>query len=223
MILFLVVSDWANPSTTKIETTDGRQLNVSVLIRTAEMYRVQLQEPLGDHPKDAKLMLPIDEIVSETDVTPDNYRWVAWVFHHRWYFAAALLLATLVMVGLWFDRDEINAWMAETWSFSRSIIPLLFGGVLATGVIGALIPDEVVASWVGGNSLRANLIASVIGGMWYFATLTEVPILEVDSRQRAANARATRRPVRGQAGVPRSRSRAPAFAPDDDDIPLPNG
>lgn len=175
MILFLVFSDWANPSTTKIETNDGRQLNVSVLIRTAEMYRVQLQEPLGDHPKGAKLMLPIDEIVSERDVTPDNYRWVAWVFHHRWYFAAALLLATLVMVGRWFDRDEINAWMAETWSFSRSIIPLLFAGVLATGFIGALIPDEVVAGWVGGNSLRANLIASVIGGMWYFATLTEVP------------------------------------------------
>ena len=178
MILFLVFSDWANPSTTKIETADGRLMNVSVLIRTSETYRVQLQEPLGDQPKGAKLMLSIDEIVSEQDVTPESYQWVAWVYHHRWYFAAALFMATAAMVWLWFDRNEINAWMEETWSFSKSIIPLLFGGVFATGFIGALIPDEIVASWVGGNSPRANLIASVIGGMWYFATLTEVPILE---------------------------------------------
>ena len=178
MILFLVFSDWANPSTTKIETADGRLMNVSVLIRTSETYRVQLQEPLGDQPKGAKLMLSIDEIVSEQDVTPESYQWVAWVYHHRWYFAAALFVATAAMVWLWFDRNEINAWMEETWSFSKSIIPLLFGGVFATGFIGALIPDEIVASWVGGNSPRANLIASVIGGMWYFATLTEVPILE---------------------------------------------
>ena len=65
-----------------------------------------------------------------------------------------------------------------TWSSSKSIIPLLFGGVLVTGFVGALIPEEMVASWVGGDSLKSNLVASVIGGMWYFATLTEIPILE---------------------------------------------
>jgi uncharacterized membrane protein YraQ (UPF0718 family) len=153
-------------------------MNVSVLIRTSDTYRVQLQEPLGGQPKGAKLMLNIDDIVSEQDITPENYQWVAWVYHHRWYFAAALLVATLSMVWGWFDRDEISLWMEETWGFSKSIIPLLFGGVLVTGFIGALIPEEIVAGWVGGDSIRANLVASVIGGMWYFATLTEVPILE---------------------------------------------
>ncbi|TWU66812.1 permease [Crateriforma conspicua] len=178
MILFLVFSDWANPSQTVINTTDGRQMTVSVLIRTSETYRVQLEQPLGDQPKGTKLVLNIDQIESETDLTPASYQWVAWVYHHRWYFAATLFVATLIMVASWFDADEIAAWMNETWSFSKSIIPLLFGGVLATGFIGALIPEHIVASWVGGDSFRANLVASMIGGMWYFATLTEVPILE---------------------------------------------
>ena len=84
----------------------------------------------------------------------------------------------LAMAGLWFERVELGEWMGQTWSFSKSIIPLLFGGVLATGFVGALIPEEVVAGWVGGGSPRANLVASMIGGMWYFATLTEIPILE---------------------------------------------
>ena len=47
-----------------------------------------------------------------------------------------------------------------------------------TGFVGALIPEEYVASWVGGDSFQANLVASMIGAMWYFATLTEIPILE---------------------------------------------
>ena len=47
-----------------------------------------------------------------------------------------------------------------------------------TGFVGALIPEHIVASWVGGDSLQSNLVAAMIGGMWYFATLTEIPILE---------------------------------------------
>ncbi|TWU38209.1 permease [Novipirellula artificiosorum] len=178
MILFLVFSDWANPSQTEIVKTDGTKINASVLIRTAQIYRVQLQEPLGDLPKGAKLLLDVKEISSEKDLTPENYKWVAWIYHHRWYFAGALFLAVLAMSWGWFDRQELADWMAETWSFSKSIIPLLFGGVLLTGFVGALIPEEIVASWVGGDSFRANLVASMIGGMWYFATLTEIPILE---------------------------------------------
>ena len=47
-----------------------------------------------------------------------------------------------------------------------------------TGFVGALIPEDIVASWVGGDSFQSNLVASMIGGLWYFATLTEIPILE---------------------------------------------
>ena len=178
MIAFLVFSDWANPSQTVIEKTDGTQMHVSVLIRTSEIYRVQLQQPLGELKKGAKLTLKRSDIVSEADSLPDSYKWVAWVFHHRWCFAGGFFLAVLAMVWRWFDREELGQWMDQTWSFSKSIIPLLFGGVLVTGFVGALIPEHIVASWVGGDSFRSNLIASLIGGMWYFATLTEIPILE---------------------------------------------
>ena len=57
-------------------------------------------------------------------------------------------------------------------------MPLLFGGVFVVWFIGALIPDTYVASLVGDNSLKSNLVASVIGAFWYFATLTEIPICE---------------------------------------------
>ncbi len=178
MIVFLVFSDWANPSQTLITKTDGTQMRGTVLIRTAETYRLQLAEPLGDLKKGAKVMVNRSDIVSEPDVTPENYKWVAWVFHHRWYFAGAFFLSVLAMAWKWFDREELAEWMDHTWSFSKSIIPLLFGGVLVTGFVGALIPEHIVASWVGGDSFQSNLVASMIGGMWYFATLTEIPILE---------------------------------------------
>jgi uncharacterized membrane protein YraQ (UPF0718 family) len=139
---------------------------------------VQLEEPLGNLKTGAKLNLTKGEIVSERDWTPENYQWAAWIYHHRWYFAGACFLAVLAMVWRWFDREELAEWMGQTWSFSKSIIPLLFGGVLVTGFVGALIPEHVVAGWVGGDGFGANLVASVIGAMWYFATLTEIPILE---------------------------------------------
>jgi len=178
MILFLVFSDWASPSQTIIEKTDGTTMRVSVLIRTGEVCRVQLQEPLGDLKKGAKIMLNLSEIASEKDYTEPGYEWVAWVFHHRWYLAGSFFIAVLVMAFRWFDREELGQWMGQTWDFSKSIIPLLFGGVLVTGFVGALIPEQLVAQWVGGEGFQSNFIASIIGGMWYFATLTEIPILE---------------------------------------------
>jgi hypothetical protein len=58
------------------------------------------------------------------------------------------------------------------------LIPLLFGGVFVVGFLGALVPEEQVARWVGGNSFSANLVAATVGCLFYFATLTEIPILE---------------------------------------------
>lgn len=178
MITFLIFSDWASPSQTILEMKDGRRMHVTVLKKTGEIYRVQLEKPLDELNEGAKLTLSTAEIVSEKDWTHENYRWAAWIFHHRWYFSGACFLAVLAMALRWFDRDELREWMGQTWSFSKSIIPLLFGGVFVTGFVGALIPEEIVASWVGDNSITSNLIASMIGGMWYFATLTEIPILQ---------------------------------------------
>jgi len=87
-------------------------------------------------------------------------------------------LAVLLMVWRWFDRDEVKTWMSNTWDFSKLIVPLLFGGVFIVGFVGALLPEKYVAGFVGDNSLSSNLVASVIGAFWYFATLTEIPICE---------------------------------------------
>jgi uncharacterized protein len=178
MILFLVFSDWANPSWTTMQKTDGTIMQVDVLLEMTETLRVQLKEPVGDLRRGMKLDIPKSDIATSEYTTAPGYEWAKWVYVHRWYFALAFLASTLLMVWAWFDRGEVKAWLHETWEFSRLIIPLLFGGVFVTGFVGALIPESVVAGWVGGDSLMANLAASVMGAMWYFATLTEIPILE---------------------------------------------
>ncbi|MBN1516430.1 permease [Candidatus Sumerlaeota bacterium] len=79
---------------------------------------------------------------------------------------------------------ELSDWFQQSWGFAKQILPLLFWGVLAAGLLfGApggegWIPREWVGRMVGGNSLSANLFASVAGALMYFATLTEVPVLE---------------------------------------------
>ena len=94
---------------------------------------------------------------------------------------AVVLIYTLVN---WFKKHELKDWVAATRDFAVQILPLLFGGVLVAGfLLGrpghmALIPEQWIAAAVGGNSILSNLIASVSGALMYFATLTEVPIMQ---------------------------------------------
>jgi len=107
------------------------------------------------------------------------------VFEVKWYITGALLVLLAYMLARWFRRDELSSWLSATWGFARQIIPLLFAGVLAAGFLmgrpgtdAGLIPSRWIEAAVGGNSLRANLLASVAGALMYFATLTEVPIVQ---------------------------------------------
>lgn len=106
------------------------------------------------------------------------------IFAAKWYITLALLIALGFMLKAWFTKDECKNWVDATWGFMKQIFPLLAGGVLVAGfMLGrpgetALIPERFIASLLGGNSLSANLIASVAGALMYFATLTEVPILQ---------------------------------------------
>jgi uncharacterized protein len=87
-----------------------------------------------------------------------------------------------VLLGL--TPGEGQDWLGQAWGLAKQIAPLLLGGVLVSGLLlgrpegTGLIPPEWIASAVGGNSLWANLLASVVGALMYFATLTEVPILQ---------------------------------------------
>jgi uncharacterized membrane protein YraQ (UPF0718 family) len=79
---------------------------------------------------------------------------------------------------------ESGEWFSATWTFAKQILPLLLIGVLVAGLLlgrpghEGLIPNAWVTTLVGGNSLWANFFASVVGAFMYFATLTEVPILQ---------------------------------------------
>ncbi|MDM8544463.1 permease [Desulfococcaceae bacterium HSG9] len=106
------------------------------------------------------------------------------VFSVKWYITIALLIVLGAMLKIWFTKDECITWVQATWGFMKQIFPLLGAGVLVAGfTLGrpghpALIPEYYIQTLVGGNSLGANLFASLAGALMYFATLTEVPILE---------------------------------------------
>jgi uncharacterized membrane protein YraQ (UPF0718 family) len=106
------------------------------------------------------------------------------IFSVKWYATAVLLIALGLMLRAWFKKDERASWVEATWGFMKQIFPLLGAGVLVAGFLlgrpghPALIPEHYIQSLVGGNSLWANLFAAVSGALMYFATLTEVPILQ---------------------------------------------
>ncbi|MDZ7373719.1 MAG: permease [candidate division KSB1 bacterium] len=90
------------------------------------------------------------------------------------------LLTVVTGVYAWetLDRDRIRSWMTETWFFVRIIFPLLLLGVFLVGVIGKVLPPEWIHRWLGGNSLRASFLATMLGSVSYFATLTEAPFVD---------------------------------------------
>ncbi len=75
------------------------------------------------------------------------------------------------------DRDRIRAWLRETWWFVRTIFPLLLTGVFIVGIIGAVLPQEWIKTWLGGAGLRQSFLATLIGAVTYFATMTEAPFV----------------------------------------------
>jgi len=109
--------------------------------------------------------------------------WAA-IFNARWAISGVLLAGVAVAAGRWFDSDELGEWAGATWGFAKQILPLLLGGVLVAGFLlgrpghDGVIPSQWVARLVGGNGLFANFFAAIVGAFMYFATLTEVPILQ---------------------------------------------
>ena len=98
-------------------------------------------------------------------------------------------IAALSIITLKDKTDDDNReWTMASWDFAKQIMPLLALGVIAAGfllgsthdgqTIPGIIPNEWIACLVGGNSLASNFFASVVGAFMYFATLTEIPILQ---------------------------------------------
>ncbi len=96
----------------------------------------------------------------------------------NWIVTGIFMASVIIILLRWFSKAEIMAWLKETLNFTRLILPWLLLGVFAAGMLTVVIPPDVVATWVGGNSISANFIGSFSGALMYFATLTEVPIVK---------------------------------------------
>jgi uncharacterized membrane protein YraQ (UPF0718 family) len=97
-------------------------------------------------------------------------------------FSIAVVILTILLS---ISPGESSEWMSSTWGFTKQILPLLGAGVLVAGfLLGSpeggqgIIPSQWISGMVGENSFFSNLFASVVGAFMYFATLTEVPILQ---------------------------------------------
>lgn len=205
MIMFLVFSDWVNPGTSVITIPQGEtvlrmeqrdsspvlvkdeiSLDVSVLQQTSGDVNVQVNQVLSGNSDDAaggfvpggKYNIQLDQILRWEQNVPESYQWALTIYQTRWYYALGMLVLLLIMFWRWFTRDELKEWLSQSWSFGKTIIPLLFGGIFITGFVSALIPAEYVVKLVGSNTLTSNCLASLIGTVWYFATLTEIPTMQ---------------------------------------------
>ncbi|MBD3384610.1 hypothetical protein GF407_06750 [candidate division KSB1 bacterium] len=97
------------------------------------------------------------------------------------FITAVIITSTLISRR----KGEPQEWMQATWAFTKQILPLLAAGVVVAGFLlgspeggNGIIPADWISGLVGGNSLFANFFASVVGAFMYFATLTEIPILQ---------------------------------------------
>ena len=173
MVAILIFANWGKPAHVEITTVSGA---VVVGTRVAmNAAGTSVQTVAGEHVR-----------VSAAEIAKIGYGGglYAGIYRGRFWIAGVFCLLLLAQLAAWFQRAELKDWSVSTWGFAKQIMPLLFAGVLVAGFLlgrpgqEALIPNAWIASLVGGNSLGANLLAALSGALMYFATLTEVPILQ---------------------------------------------
>jgi len=91
------------------------------------------------------------------------------------------LIATIITaIYAWkvIPREKVQDWLRETWWFVKIIFPLLLLGVFIVGIIGKILPEDWIKNWLGGNGIIASFLATMIGAISYFATMTEAPFVD---------------------------------------------
>jgi uncharacterized membrane protein YraQ (UPF0718 family) len=173
LIGILVFANWGEPVSAVVKMRDGsvisgikiHQNDGSTIIKTG----------------DGKEISPSNENVFKIEYEEGIY---TAIYIYRFYIAMCFLILLILVLFLWFSKNDLKEWFDSSLDLSLQILPLLFIGVLIAGfALGrpgkeALIPSQWITYLVGGNSLWANLFASISGAFMYFATLTEVPILQ---------------------------------------------
>jgi hypothetical protein len=183
MVGILVFANWARSGDVRavfLCCPDGLTtyaVEGTVIERTSEAVTV-VDTRGKKHELSSELLIGVEDVAKNSVYE--------WIYRLRWFLVAILLAGFVVMVHAWFSSAELREWVDATWGFAKLILPLLFVGVLVAGFLlgrpgpgrEGIIPTAWVNAAVGGNSVWANLFASVAGAFMYFATLTEVPILQ---------------------------------------------
>ncbi len=174
MIAVLVFANWGRPTQIVVTLQDGAVLSGTRAGEETDTLLLKVGEA------SELVAIPKAEIAG-MEYTPSPY---TALWRYRYAVAGFFLLLLLGLLPAWVGWAEGKAWLRATWEYALLILPYLFGGVLVAGFLlgrpgeEALIPARWVQAAVGGNSWAACAVASVAGAFMYFATLTEVPILQ---------------------------------------------
>ncbi|MCS7203363.1 MAG: permease [Thermodesulfovibrio sp.] len=106
------------------------------------------------------------------------------IYNLKWVLVILFLTVIIFISFRWFGKNELIQWIYQSWYYAYLIVPLLFIGILVAGFLfgrfghDGIVPSEWIYLILGENSFQANFIASIVGAFMYFATLTEVPIIQ---------------------------------------------
>ncbi len=173
LIGILVFANWGEPVSAVVKMRDGSAISGTKILKNDGSTAIKIG--------DGKEISPSNENVVKIVYKEGIY---TTIYLYRFYIAMFFLILLILILILWFSKNDLKEWMDSSLDLSLQILPLLFIGVLLAGfALGrpgkeALIPSLWITYLVGGNSLWANLFASISGAFMYFATLTEVPILQ---------------------------------------------
>jgi len=149
---------------------------MSVLFRGAEKNRLENMEHLPDETSDksAKFLIIFFGVMIAILIVSTS-KLMPWA---KIAIDIGLINSLVIMVHHYFQKGEFELWMQETWGLVKLVVPTLLIGVFLVGVVTSILPPEWIARYVGANNLSSNMVASLVGALFYFSTLTEVPIVK---------------------------------------------
>ncbi|MFH1614445.1 MAG: permease [Planctomycetota bacterium] len=149
----------------------------------ANMSEVQAARPLWQNAIYFASMVGILVFANWSYPAKDNGLW-CYIYLHKWLITGCFAISFAVIAVMITSKKDACQWLEATWIFSKQILPLLLLGVFIAGMLlgrpghEGLIPSAWVANIIGGNTIRANFFAAAAGALMYFATLTEIPIVQ---------------------------------------------
>ena len=151
-------------------------LVMSYAFRKEEASRVSTIEARGGPLMDRKSVVLLVLLV--VWLLSPNYLVIQGPYWQKVIVWAIGLAVVAAYVAKSYSRERVNDWMRETWWFVRQIFPLLLLGVFIVGVVGVLLKPEWVQAALGGEGVRQSFLATMIGAISYFATMTEAPFVD---------------------------------------------